>query len=101
MKQNTSLRYAVIGDLVGSRQHTSRAETHEHLLAALDLVNARLPEAVQKLEPTIGDELQGVYADLHEALYATVLVRLALPEGMDCRFGIGAGELEIVGSSAY
>jgi hypothetical protein len=101
MKQNTSLRYAVIGDLVGSRQQTSRADVQKHLLAALELVNARLPAAVQKLEPTIGDELQGVYADLHDALYATVLVRLALPEGMDCRFGIGVGELEIVGSSAY
>ena len=101
MKQNTSQRYAVIGDLVGSRQQTSRAAVQKHLLTALQQVNARLPDAVQKLEPTIGDEIQGVYADLHDALYATVLVRLALPEGMDCRFGIGAGELESVGSSAY
>ena len=101
MKQNTSQRYAVIGDLVGSRQQTSRAAVQKHLLTALQQVNARLPDAVQKLEPTIGDEIQGVYTDLHDALYATVLVRLALPEGMDCRFGIGAGELEIVGSSAY
>jgi hypothetical protein len=100
MKQNTSLQYAVIGDLVGSRQQTSRAEAQRHLLAALDLVNTRLP-ALQKLEPTIGDELQGVYGDLYNALYATVLVRLALPEEIDCRFGIGAGEVEIVGSSAY
>lgn len=100
MKQNTSLKYAVIGDLVGSRQQTSRAEAQQHLLAALDVVNTRLP-AIQNLEPTIGDELQGVYGDLHSALYATVLVRLALPEGMDCRFGVGVGEVEIVGSSAY
>src|SRR4051794_13409515 len=101
MKRNTSLHYAVIGDLVGSRQQTSRAGVQKQLLAALDVVNTRLPSAVQKLEPTIGDELQGVYATLHDALYATVLVRLALPEAMDCRFGVGVGELEIVGSSAY
>lgn len=105
MKQNTSLsggalQYAVIGDLVGSREHSSRGEAQQHLIAALDQVNQRIP-ALQKLEPTIGDELQGVYADLYGALYATVLVRLALPEGMDCRFGIGEGEVEIVGSSAY
>lgn len=105
MKQNTSLddvalQYAVIGDLVGSRQQASRAEAQQHLLAALDIVNTRIP-ALQKLEPTIGDELQGVYDDLRSALHATVLVRLALPEGMDCRFGVGAGEVEIVGSSAY
>lgn len=90
----------MIGDLVGSRQQESRAEAQQQLLAALDLVNQRVP-AIQKLEPTIGDELQGVYGSLHDALYATVLVRLALPEGMDCRFGIGAGKVEIVGSSAY
>jgi hypothetical protein len=95
-----SLSYAVIGDLVGSRDHPSRAEAQLQLLASLDVVNQRIP-AIQPLEPTIGDELQGVYSDLHDALYATVLVRLALPETMDCRFGIGVGELEIVGSSAY
>lgn len=92
--------YAVVGDLVGSRQHASRSAAQRALIGALDLVNTRVP-AVQPLEPTIGDELQGVYADLHDALRATVLVRLALPEGMDCRFGIGVGEMEIVGRSAY
>lgn len=100
MKQNTSLQYAVIGDLVGSRQQSSREETQQNLLAALEIVNDRVP-ATQALEPTIGDEIQGVYADLYAALYATVLVRLALPESLDCRFGIGVGTVEIVGSSAY
>ena len=100
MKQNTSHQYAVIGDLVGSRRQASRAKGQDRLLAALEIVNARLP-ALQDLEPTIGDELQGVYATLHDALHATLLVRLALPEDMDCRFGIGVGEVEIVGSSAY
>lgn len=100
MNQNASWCYAVIGDLVGSREQPSRARAQEQLVTALSTVNDRLP-AVQPLEPTIGDELQGVYADLRDALYATVLVRLALPEGMDCRFGVGAGELEIVGASHY
>lgn len=100
MKENASLHHAVIGDLVGSRDHPSRAEVHRRLLAALE-VTARLVPATQALEPTIGDELQGVYADLHDALLATVVLRLALPEDMDCRFGIGVGELEVVGASAY
>lgn len=69
-------------------------------MAALDVVN-RLVPAVQPLEPTIGDELQGVYNALPDALAATVLVRLALPESMDCRFGIGLGAVEIVGESHY
>jgi len=100
MNQIASQRYAVIGDLVGSREQPSRAKAQEMLLAALSVVNELLP-ASQSLEPTIGDELQGVYEGLHDALYATVLVRLALPESMDCRFGIGVGELEIVGTSNY
>ena len=100
MNHHASLCYAVIGDLVGSREQPSRARAQEQLVTALSEVNERLP-AVQPLEPTIGDELQGVYSDLRDALYATVLVRLALPDGMDCRFGVGAGELEIVGSSHY
>lgn len=91
---------ALIGDLVGSRQQPSRARAQQHLLSALEVVNRRVP-ALQPLQPTIGDELQGVYAHLDDALLATVLVRLALPDGMDCRFGIGVGDLEIVGASAY
>ena len=100
MNQNASLRFAVIGDLVGSREQPSRGWAQEQFLAALEVVNDLLP-ALQPLEPTIGDELQGVYEDLHSALYATLLVRLALPETMDCRFGIGVGEVEIVGASNY
>jgi hypothetical protein len=92
--------HAVIGDLVGSRAQASRSAAQHHLTAALEVVNDMLP-AEQPLEPTIGDELQAVYVDLPSAMLATVLVRLALPETMDCRFGIGVGSLEIVGESAY
>lgn len=100
MNRRASHRYAVIGDLVASREHPSRARAQEQLLAALEVVNALLP-SLQPLEPTIGDELQGVYEDLHSALFGTLLLRLALPETMDCRFGIGVGEVEIVGRSNY
>lgn len=100
MNQSASLRYAVIGDLVGSRDQPSRSAAQQQLLQALAATNERLP-ALQQLEPTIGDELQGVYDSLRDALQATLLVRLALPDTMDCRFGIGAGDLEIVGESAY
>src|SRR5689334_6378151 len=100
MNQMASPMYAVIGDLVASREHASRRRAQQDLLAALAVVNDLMP-AVQPLEPTIGDELQGVYDNLHDALAATVVVRLALPETMDCRFGVGVGDLEIVGTSHY
>lgn len=91
---------ALIGDLVGSRSHPSRADAQRALLAALDEVNARVP-AEQPLEPTIGDELQGVLATTRQALRATLVLRLALPEGMDVRCGLGVGPIEVVGASAY
>ena len=91
----------MIGDLVASRDQPSRSEAQRSLVSALDTVNDLVAPALQPLEPTIGDELQGVYDNLHDALLATVLVRLALPGTMDCRFGVGVGALEIVGASNY
>lgn len=100
MKNNASFGYAVIGDLVGSRQHASRRTVQDALLGALARANQLVP-ARQPLEPTIGDEFQSVHAGLREALLATVLVRLALPEELDARFGVGVGDIEIVGASSY
>ncbi len=94
------MQVALIGDLVGSRSHPSRAEAHRALLAALTEVNERVPTE-QALEPTIGDELQGVLASPHQALQATLVLRLALPAGMDVRCGLGLGSIEVVGASAY
>jgi SatD family protein len=94
------VQVALIGDLVGSRRSTSRREIQQHLVDALAIVNATT-QAVQPLTPTIGDEFQGVYADVGAALRASLIVRLALPADVDCRCGIGAGTLEIVGTSEY
>ena len=102
MKQQSSLErgVAVIGDLVGSRRGTSRSATQEQLLDALAAANDLVP-ARQVLEPTIGDEFQGVYDDVPAALLATLVVRLALPEGLDARAGLGTGPIEVVGASRY
>lgn len=99
-QERTGTVVALIGDLVGSRTHPSRREAQEALVAALGVVNARVA-TVQPLEPTIGDELQGVLATTADALRATLLLRLALPEGMDVRCGLGTGPIEVVGASAY
>ena len=91
---------ALIGDLVGSRRSASRSEVQQQLVDALAVANeATAP--VQALAPTIGDEFQGVYADVGSALRASLVVRLALPADVDCRCGIGVGTLEIVGTSEY
>lgn len=91
---------ALIGDLVGSRAHPSRRDVQDGLVAALRETNERVP-TVQPLEPTIGDEFQAVFADVASALRATALVRLGLPEELDARFGLGVGDLTVVGESAY
>ena len=100
MKTPPSDQVALIGDLIGSRRSPSRRELQEHLLAALATTNDLNP-AAQLLEPTVGDEFQGVYADVASAVRASLVVRLALPEEVDCRCGIGVGSLEIVGESEY
>lgn len=100
MKSKSSRVVAVIGDVVDSRAHPSRRQMQESLIEALNQVNQRL-EAIQPLEPTIGDEFQAVYGTVGDALRATLLVRLALPEDIDTRFGLGWGSLVVVGESAY
>ncbi|MGH3474328.1 MAG: SatD family protein [Aeromicrobium sp.] len=102
MKSNAEpvIQVALIGDLVGSRRSTSRTEVQQHLVAALAIAN-ETTTAIQPLAPTIGDEFQGVYAEVGSALRASLVVRLALPADVDCRCGIGVGTLEIVGTSEY
>ena len=104
VKRNTSTEpvsgWAVIGDLVGSRQAPSRAETQAAMLAAFGRVNELVP-AIQPLTATIGDEFQAMFANRKSALVATLAVRLALPEPMDARFGIAHGNYEVVGASSY
>jgi hypothetical protein len=81
---------------VASREQPDRRAAQRVLVAGLEEVNALAP-AVQPLRPTVGDESQGIYADLPSALGATLLLRLVLSPRLDCRFGIGAGWYETVG----
>lgn len=91
---------AVIVDLVGSRKQPDRAAAQQDFVAALAEVNEIVP-ALQPLAATIGDESQAAYVDLSAALQATLLLRLALPHPLDCRFGLGAGTWQSVGRSDY
>ena len=88
---------AVIVDISKSRSHADRSALQSTIQDAFGRVNEILP-ATQPLEPTFGDEFQAVYPDVASALRATLLARLFLPEGVDCRFGLGEGELRTVGA---
>lgn len=86
---------ALIGDLVGSRHSADRGGLHRHLEEALAVVNRRLTPR-SPLRVVAGDEFQGVFDHLGDALSATLLIRLALAPDAGVRHGVGWGPLEVL-----
>ncbi|WP_106211188.1 SatD family protein [Glaciihabitans tibetensis] len=91
-------RVAVIVDLVDSKRVTNRREVQREILAAFSVVDGHV-NTDDPLRATVGDEFQAVYPTVAVALEATLLARLVLPEGIDCRFGLGRGDVVDVGDS--
>lgn len=85
-------RVAVLGDLIGSRRSADRAGLHDKVTVALAQVNHEILTD-QPLTVTAGDEFQGSYARVGDALGAVVLLRSLLAPLTDLRFGIGRGEV--------
>jgi hypothetical protein len=84
----------LLGDVVASKTHPDRALLQRRVQDALASVNEAVA-GVQPLEVTIGDEFQGAYRSLAEAVRASLLVRLALLPEVDTRFGIGSGPVTV------
>ena len=84
---------AVIADIVASRRLSDRAGAQRVISETVAEVEQALPVATSPLTAVVGDELQGEYPTLAAALASLLLIRLALPEGIDCRFGVGVGEV--------
>lgn len=91
---------AVIADIIGSRRLADRAGAQRAIDAAIARVESDRPAAVERLRATAGDEFQGVYPDLASALRAVLLLQLALPDGIELRFGLGLGTVETIMSTA-
>lgn len=89
VKSGTS-RCVLIGDIVDSREAPDRAALHHGVEAALRVVEAAVP-SLDGLRVTVGDEFQGSYASLGDAVDAALRVRLALLPAVDTRIGIGRG----------
>jgi len=85
----------VIGDVVRSRRSDDRGALHARLADVLAEVNAALGP-VTPLRITIGDEYQGGFASVNDAVRATLRLRLALAPGIDVRHGIGWGEVTVL-----
>ena len=93
-------RCVVTADIVGSRELLDRAWAQARIDEAVARAEAEHPVAERPFTPTVGDELQAVYPSLEAALAGVLLLRLLLPDGVDCRFGIGVGTVGTVPSAA-
>ncbi|MDO5066484.1 MAG: hypothetical protein Q4D96_04305 [Propionibacteriaceae bacterium] len=85
---------ALLGDVVRSRD-SRRATVHDAILAAITATNAAVP-ALDPLRVTVGDELQGVYATLGDAVAATLWLRDELLGTAELRVGLGGGEVQVI-----
>lgn len=86
----------LIGDLVGSKRFTNRSGLQRSLREALHTINVLLKPS-QPLEPTVGDEFQGVFPSVATAARASLLLRLELLEQaeVDSRYGLGWGAITV------
>jgi hypothetical protein len=89
----------LIGDLVGSRSSQDRTVLHQHLETALAEVNDLL-HPLQPMRITVGDEHQGSFTTVAEAVQATLLVRVRLLPAYDIRHGIGWGATTMLDGEA-
>lgn len=89
---------AVLADIVGSRKLHDRSAAQRILDDTIRRVEGDLPLAHQPLTPTVGDEQQGVYLALEDAMVSLLMIQLALPDGIAFRFGIGVGDVRAVDS---
>lgn len=86
------MQAALIGDVVGSRRSEDRTRLQRDLLGLLEGVSARLgaPLAV-----TLGDEFQGRYTTMTEAVEASWLLHLGSFPFARLRIGIGWGDITV------
>ena len=96
---------AVIGDVVGSRDHADRPDLHVRLVGRLaeleELLRAeeRAVGASLVVSPprvTVGDEYQGIFTTLGVALRATRWLRISLLPDVDVRHGLGWGPVQVL-----
>lgn len=93
LKQSTA-RATLIGDVVRSRSSADRSGLHDRLTRALAEANERLRPVVP-LRITVGDEFQGCFAGVGEAVHASLWLRLHLLPAQ-LRHGIGWGPVAVL-----
>lgn len=90
---------AIIADIIRSRKLENRVGAQRLLDETIARVEHDLPLATQALRPTVGDEQQGVWLRLEDALTSLLMLQLALPDHIEFRFGVGIGEIRSIDST--
>ncbi|MCW2760342.1 MAG: hypothetical protein JWR85_543 [Marmoricola sp.] len=88
----------VIGDVVASRTSPDRPALHAALVDLLERANVALGPVVP-LRLTVGDEFQGCFSRVGEALHATLWLRSQLAPEADLRHGVGWGGVAVLADS--
>ena len=83
----------LLGDVVDSRHHPDRRQLHQRIQAALETA---ADSALDRPSVTVGDEFQGSYPSVGQAIDAALTLRLALAPAIDVRFGIGWGPVSVL-----
>lgn len=95
----SSEHVAVIADVIRSRSYPDRSAVQHQVEDLLTTIAETFPP-IKPFTPTVGDELQAVYASRNDALAATLLAALMHQDGPQLRFGLGQGEVLAVHSGA-
>ena len=82
----------VIADIVGSRRMTDRAAA-QRVIAQTFAETEAVVSSVRAAWATVGDEFQVIVATWQDALRVTLRLQVLLPEAIQLRYGIGAGEI--------
>jgi hypothetical protein len=97
MKSDSSVA-TLIGDVVRSRAAADRPALHARLAALLDDTNTEL-QPVVPLRITVGDEYQGCFGSVGDALHAALWLRLHLAPDAELRHGVGWGSVAVLADS--
>ena len=89
------LMATLIGDVVASRRAGDRAVLHHRLTTLLADVNETCGPTTP-LRITVGDEFQGTFETVGQALQASLRLRIGLLPDHDMRHGVGWGDVRVL-----
>lgn len=85
----------IIADIVGSREMADRAAAQRAIAEAFAEAETAVPP-VRAAWATVGDEFQVVVESWQDALRVILRVQVLLPDEIQLRYGIGAGEIRTI-----